>query len=304
MKFSVITPCFNGESGIDKCIGSTRAQASPSVEVEHIVQDGVSRDGTVNFLSAFSDRISAQPESGYSFSFKSEADQGMYDAINRGWSRADGEILSWLNHDEQYLPGTLDKVARVFAAEPDVDVVYGNMIVVDGAGNPLAARREIPLRSTYIKHDFLYAISCTIFFRRSLLEEGLLVFDNELKNAGDLDLMLGIVTAGKKIVHIDDYLSLFGVDGENLSVTLKENMDREVQLIQKKFGGHGLLVFRKMLKGARMIEKWLKGCYRKDDLTYAYACNEDPHYETRSAKQVGSRFTYDYVEKMMRQTAD
>ena len=197
MKFSVITPCFNGESGIDKCIGSTRAQASPSVEVEHIVQDGVSRDGTVDFLSTFSDRISAQPESGYSFSFKSEADQGMYDAINRGWSRADGDILSWLNHDEQYLP-TLDKVARVFAAEPDVDVVYGNMIVVDGA-ETLAAQTEIP-RSTYIKHDFLYAISCTIFFR-AVIDEGLLVFDNQLGHAGDLDLMLGIVTAGKKIVH-------------------------------------------------------------------------------------------------------
>ena len=85
----------------------------------------------------------------------------------------------------------------MFNKYPDVDVIYGDMIVVDPSGNSLAARREIPLREFYVKHDFLYAISCTIFFRRTLFDEGLMEFNPKLKNAGDLDLILGILKEKK-----------------------------------------------------------------------------------------------------------
>lgn len=91
-RFSVVTPTRNSLTKLKCCVGSVRGQTG--VEVEHLVHDACSTDGTVGWLSGQNDLDSV-----------SENDSGMYDAINRGWSRASGDIVSWLNSDEQYLPG-------------------------------------------------------------------------------------------------------------------------------------------------------------------------------------------------------
>ena len=211
MKFSVITPLFNGMPELKKCIGSVKSQASNSIAVEHIIQDGESNDSSLEFLKNYSiSRNFINPN--YKFIMSSEKDKGMYDAINKGWRISNGDILSWLNHDEQYLPGTLNHVSKIFQNDHSIDVVYGNMIVIKKDGTPIAARREIPLRKIYVQNDFLYAISCTIFFRRSLFDEGVLNFNSDYKNAGDLDLMLKILCMNKKIHFENKYFSLFGVD--------------------------------------------------------------------------------------------
>lgn len=136
MKFSIVTPSLNDLPRLRLCVGSVRGQTG---EREHIVQDACSVDGTAQWLAA-------QPD----INSVSEHDTGMYDAINRGWRRSQGDILSWLNSDEQYLPGTLATVASFFEAYPKVDFVYGHALVVDGDGALLAARREIRLSRTYI----------------------------------------------------------------------------------------------------------------------------------------------------------
>jgi glycosyltransferase involved in cell wall biosynthesis len=91
--------------------------ADQGVDVEHIVQDGGSDDGTREWAAADS-RIK----------FFMEKDAGMYDAINRGWRRATGEILSYLNCDEQYLPGALARAGHFFSAHPEVDMVFGTSL--------------------------------------------------------------------------------------------------------------------------------------------------------------------------------
>ena len=227
MKFSVITPLFNGMPELKKCIGSVKSQTSNSIAVEHIIQDGESNDSSLEFLKNYSiSRNFINPN--YKFIMSSEKDKGMYDAINKGWRISNGDILSWLNHDEQYLPGTLNHVSKIFQNDNSIDVVFGNMIVIKKDGTPIAARREIPLRKIYVQNDFLYAISCTIFFRRSLFDEGVLNFNSDYKNAGDLDLMLKILCMNKKIHFENKYFSLFGVDGNNLSITGKKIMEKEM----------------------------------------------------------------------------
>lgn len=297
MKFSVITPSYNGMPQIRKCIGSVKAQAGSGHEVEHLIQDGGSNDGTYEFCDGYAGGAGAD---GYAFDCMSEADDGMYDAINKGWARASGDILSWLNHDEQYLPGTLEKVAEVFAVDSSVDIVFGNMIVVDSNGNPLAARREIPLRSFYVRNDFLYAISCTTFFRRRLLAEGLLVFDTVYKAAGDMDLILKLLSSGKKVEHMPEYLALFGVDGSNLTVSLGSTMNDETREIQKKYGGFGITSLRKAVKGLRFLERAFTGCYLPDDVSFAFVENETAELRTVSAKSLSFRFTYEHANKLMK----
>ena len=98
MKFSIITPSFRNSQWLKLCIASVADQ--PGVELEHIVQDSCSDDGTQDWLP-HDPRVKAFIEK----------DGGMYDAVNRGYRRATGDILAYLNCDEQYLPGALEIVA-------------------------------------------------------------------------------------------------------------------------------------------------------------------------------------------------
>jgi hypothetical protein len=96
------------------------------VPLEHIVQDAGSDDGTLDWLRD-DPRVRAFVEK----------DQGMYDAINRGFRRATGDIFAWLNCDEQYLPGALRSVTAFFDSHPAVDVLFGDVVMVDAEGRYL-----------------------------------------------------------------------------------------------------------------------------------------------------------------------
>src|SRR5665647_3272917 len=97
MKFSIITPSFRNSEWLKLCIASVADQSG--VELEHIVQDSCSDDGTQDWLP-HDPRVQAFIEK----------DGGMYDAVNRGYRRATGDILAYLNCDEQYLPDALAAV--------------------------------------------------------------------------------------------------------------------------------------------------------------------------------------------------
>src|SRR5947207_3288616 len=104
VRFSIITPSFNPAPWLPLCIASVADQA---VDVEHIVQDAGSTDGTLEWLRN-DGRVKAFVE----------RDGGMYDALNRGLRRAQGDILAYLNCDEQYLPGCLQRVDAFFRDHP------------------------------------------------------------------------------------------------------------------------------------------------------------------------------------------
>jgi glycosyltransferase involved in cell wall biosynthesis len=276
MLFSIVTPTRNSLHDLKRCVGSVRAQ-SP-VAYEHLPQDAVSADGTPEWLAEQSDLKAV-----------SQADAGMYDAINRGWARSKGDVLSWLNSDEQYLPGTLDKVRKLFSLHPDVDVVWGDAIVVLSNGDPVSARREIPLRKRYIVNSCLNAMSCTMFFRRRLLEKGLLIFDRDFRSAGDMDLILRLLEAGVGFLHTREYLSLFGLSGSNLS--LQSGSEREVQEIRRRHGGARSAALRHFLVAGRRVERLLRGCYAHRDVSYRFAIDEIPHYRDVFAPDIGGRYS-------------
>jgi len=278
MRFAIATPVFNGMPALRPCIGSVRGQDADIKRV-HLIQDGGSSDGSREWL---------RKADGLSVEMKKDA--GMYDAINQAWDRGDGDIYSWLNSDEQYLPGTLKRVRDYFTDHPEADIVFGNAIIVDPEGNPLAARREIPLRPWYVKNCFLYALSCTTFFNGRLKKEGRLRLDTQYRVAGDIEMMLRLLNEGAVCHHIPHYLSLFGVDGRNLS--LSEGMAREGHAIQQKFGAYRSSTVRKMVHAARCVERIARGCYLRDHVTYEYALDDLPVYKHFRNVPLDFRFTY------------
>src|SRR6516164_1012504 len=108
MKFSIITPSFRSSKWLKLCIASVADQAG--AEWEHIVQYSCSDDGTQDWLPQ-DPRVQAVIEK----------DGGMYDAVNRGFRRAKGDILAYLNCDEQYLPGALRTVNEFFERHPQIE---------------------------------------------------------------------------------------------------------------------------------------------------------------------------------------
>jgi hypothetical protein len=213
----------------------------------------------------------------------------MYDAVNRAWARSSGEILSWLNADEQYLPGTLAKVQRYFEAHPSTDVLFGDYIVCNAYGAPIAQRQEIPFRPLYVANSFLNVQSCTLFFRRRLLERGWLHFDHQLRYAADKDLMLRLASRHVRVDHLRDYLSLFGVDGSNLST--HPQMQSEAESVRLKHGAFRQAPVRAVILLGRRVERLLSGAYGLRRLQYRFAEDEVPHYREVCADKLGGRYS-------------
>ena len=136
MKVSIVTVCYNSAAVIRTALESVAAQKG--AEVEHIVVDGGSTDGTVREIEDFANEMKSKSEverRNCSFKWVSEPDEGMYDAINKGIRMATGEIIGILNADD-CLDGddVLARVVEAFAATPELDCRFGNVRFVKELG--------------------------------------------------------------------------------------------------------------------------------------------------------------------------
>jgi glycosyltransferase involved in cell wall biosynthesis len=210
---SIITPSFRNSNWLKLCIASVADQGLP---VEHIIQDAGSDDGTLDWLPHDS-RVNAFVEK----------DEGMYDAVNRGLRRAQGEILAYLNCDEQYLPGALPAVSEFFDRNPRIDVLFGHFVVLDGNGNYLFHRKvQTPLKyHTWVSH--LPTFTCATFFRRKLISDQGLFFDPKLRDVGDGKWVLGLLQRKTSMAVLPQFTSTFTMTGDNMSA--KPNARREAR---------------------------------------------------------------------------
>ena len=117
-KVSIVTPTYNHAHFIERTIKSILEQDYPNIE--YIVMDGGSKDGTVDILKKYPGII-----------WKSEKDSGQSDAINKGLRRATGDIVAFLNSDDTYEPGAISKVVEFFGANPDKKWVYGKCRIIN-----------------------------------------------------------------------------------------------------------------------------------------------------------------------------
>lgn len=266
MQISIITPSYNMLAYIKRCRASVADQHG--VEVEHIVADGGSSDGTPEWLASVAQRIDPQrprPLPGSSFRYFSGKDAGMYDALNKGFDTASGEVVAWLNCDEQYLEGSLARVRDVFAADPDLDVLFGGALLVRPDNSLLAARKPYPARYAYIATSHLYNLSCAMFFRRRIWQGGIR-FDTRFRNLGDHDLVLRMLKKGVRSRALPVPLSAFTFTGGNLSWT--EGAQREAIQLRTEAPAWAKAL-RIPLNAMRVTEKLLHGGYGHAPVDYA-----------------------------------
>lgn len=208
---SVVIPSFNMATFIEKTIQSIVNQDYPNVEC--IVMDGGSTDGTLDILKKYDNRIS----------WISEKDEGQSDAINKGLQKATGDIFTYLNADDVYEPGCLQKVADHFQDNPAARWLYGKCAIIDE--NDIEIRRAITQYKYFWQKRYSYnwllvlnfIAQPAVFWRRELTEE-IGLFDVNEHLAMDYDYWL---RAGARYQpgFIDDYLARFRLHSVSKSST-------------------------------------------------------------------------------------
>jgi len=252
VKVSIITPSYRAAKWLPLCIASVYDQAG--VEKEHIVQDSCSDDGTGDWLATDS-RVRAYIEK----------DTGMYDAVNRGLRRAGGDVLAYLNADEQYLPGALKAVRDAFIADPELDVLFSGTVVVDNGGAFICCRKGLVPSRLHVRVAHLPILTCSIFFRRTALESHSLFFDTAYRDIADAYWVLSALRRGLRIRVMDRLTSAFTDTGENMN--LQPNARAEIRRLRES-APRWAQTLSPVLVLEHRLRKWLSGGYSQKPFSY------------------------------------
>ena len=219
-KLSVITVVYNNVKDIERTLLSVLNQTYANIE--YIVIDGASNDGTVEVISRYKDRIAK---------FISAQDQGIYDAMNKGLALATGDYVLFMNSgDEIY---ATDTVADVFASSPSGDIYYGETEMYDENWNSLGQRRHTAPEH-FDWHSFKFGMNVShqaIYIKRSLT----VPYDLHYKYSADIDWILKAAKKSSNIVNTHLYVAKYLVGGMSKQKHLASLKER-FKILSKYYG--------------------------------------------------------------------
>ena len=263
---SVVTPSFNQARFIGEALASVQLQNYSNCE--HLVIDGMSTDSTVDILRNFTGGKGHE-----NIFWTSERDSGQSQALNKGFRLAQGDIVGWLNSDDRYRPGCFERIVREFADNPEVDILYGDYLVVDELGKALHIRREIEFNAfVLLYHRVLYIPTTATFFRRRIFEEGNWL-EEKLQYAMDLEFFIRLSKRGYCFKHIPEVLAEFRLqpNSKTCSSSDKQRMEHNqviltaspilCRLRSPHMRRFVLLLFRSLANVKRYSEKLVRGYY-------------------------------------------
>ena len=207
LKISIITPSFNQGQFIEQTIQSVLSQNYP--HLEYIVMDGGSTDNTLAILKKYEGKLK----------WFSGKDKGQSDAINKGLKMATGDVVTWLNSDDYYLPHTLKKVVEEFEKNKEIQWITGEYIIVDEKGEQIQSfvswyKKLLRKHPTFNMLSFAnFIIQPSTFWKREIMQSvGYL--KKEYHYCMDYDLWLRIMKKYKPTI-ISSPLSAFRIHGES-----------------------------------------------------------------------------------------
>ena len=187
MKISVITITFNAEQFLKETMQSVLKQTY--TDIEYIIVDGKSTDGTVEIIKSFEAEMKAKS---IDFRWISEPDKGLYDAMNKGLRMATGDFVWFINAGDQIYDSTIaQKVADAIAANEHADVVYGQTLIIDQNGTPCSERHKIAPKNLQFKSLLNGLVVChqSIVVRRSIAPN----YNLQYRYSADYDWVCGVL---------------------------------------------------------------------------------------------------------------
>jgi glycosyltransferase involved in cell wall biosynthesis len=219
-KLTVITIVYNNVHDIERTVLSVLNQSYANIE--YLLIDGASNDGTLEILKQYEDRIGR---------LVSEKDKGIYDAMNKGLSLATGDYVLFMNSgDEIY---SSDTVEKIFATQPDADIYYGETEMFDENWTSLGQRRHrTPEHFTWQDFKFGMCISHqAIYIRRALTEP----YDLNYQLSSDIDWIIKAAKKAKNIVNVRMYVAKYLVGGMSKKKHLQSLAER-FHIFSKHYG--------------------------------------------------------------------
>lgn len=224
-KISVVTPSYNQGSFIEGTINSVLNQNYP--DLEYIIIDGNSSDNTKEIIKKYEDKLSY---------WVSEPDKGHADALNKGFEKTSGEIMSWINSDDNYLPWTFKTVSEIFAKFPEVNWVVG----INSGWNQQGRLFKTIVRPKniydYLQGDYKWIQQESVFWRRSLWEKAGGKISNDYKLMIDGELW-GRFFLHDKLYLIENVIGGFRRHESNRSLqdfsTVESEMMKVVENLKK-----------------------------------------------------------------------
>lgn len=247
---SVITPSYNSAEFIEEAMLSVARQEGAAIE--HIVVDGASTDGTVEIVKRYP-----------AVQCISERDRGQSDAINKGFLRATGDLVGWLNADDYYLPGGLAAIARAAQEHPEADVIYGDCVFVDAVGKLVRSKVEHDFDRAVLLYFGCYIPSTSTFFRRRVIDSGRLL-DCDYRVCMDFEYFARLANAGLKFHYLPRFIAAFRWHGCNVSLQQLDRRREERRLVQRRFGKVAysestLDLLARLHRGKRLLRKAVSG---------------------------------------------
>jgi len=222
---SVITPTFNSIHTLRETIESVRSQNYP--HWEHIVMDGGSKDGTIEFLKDYPHLI-----------WVSEKDEGHYHAMNKSILRATGEVVNILNADDCYHPGTLRAVGEAVQQHPEWDALFGDIQYVDGQGCPIYRREEAGYDFDILRYSLCYVIHQTLFVRKPVHDRIGFYRHKDFLNCCDYEFILRLGRQDCRVGHVPRPVINYRCHehGQSADSRVTHNMQREAAIICREYG--------------------------------------------------------------------
>ncbi|MEI8226790.1 MAG: glycosyltransferase family 2 protein [Planctomycetota bacterium] len=219
LRITVVTPSFNQAQYLEETIQSVLQQRDDIDE--YFVIDGGSRDASADIIRKYEDRIDY---------WVSERDNGQADAIHKGFSRATGDILFWVNSDDVMAPGAAARVRRAFEMHPEWDVLTGYSVFVNHASRITAVNCTPKESKWWASQGVLHVCQQTCYFTKSLYDRvgGI---DVSLHCALDTELWLRFFEADARWGHLSAVLGGFRLHGEMKGVTWTDSYERERHIV-------------------------------------------------------------------------
>ena len=246
MKVTIITVCYNRSKTIEESIQSVISQNYDNIE--YIIIDGNSNDGTQEIIQSYADNISK---------FVSEPDNGMYDAINKGLRLATGDIVGLMHSDDEfYDENVISNIVAEFMLSNDIEAIYGNGIYITNDADRKRVRNRIggEFSLKRIKNGWL-PLHPTVYIKRSCLNQHGL-YDLDYKIASDTEFLLRYLYKYKiKTIYINAYIVKMKMGGFSTSKS------RAIQVLKEDYNiyqYHGLFALKSVfLKKLRAVREYI-----------------------------------------------
>lgn len=226
----VVTPTLNAERFLEDTLRSIWSQHGDAIHIDHVVVDGGSTDATLEIAARYRSRVVV-----------SKDDRGMYDAVNRGMALVEGDIVGYINADDEIAPGAFHLIAEGFSSHPGAGWLCGRVEYSDATGGVLGRMQPVRLSlRSYAGLGWSCIPQQTVWARRSFWER-VGPFDVGYKNCGDYDWYARALRLGHPLI-LRETLGRFRLHPAQLSLDA-EKMDRESRMVQEKNGATDRMSF-------------------------------------------------------------